>query len=64
MTSSRRSTSARDGSRVPVLVGGAAFDEEAKTETVAFVLDLTERKRAEVELREFGTELPDVVRID
>ncbi|HME04451.1 MAG TPA: AAA family ATPase, partial [Solirubrobacteraceae bacterium] len=42
----------RDGSRVPVLVGGAAATEEAKTETVAFVLDLTERKRAEVELRE------------
>ena len=41
----------RDGSRVPVLVGGAAATEEAKTETVAFVLDLTERKRAEVELR-------------
>ena len=42
----------RDGGRVPVLVGGAAATEEAKTETVAFVLDLTERKRAEVELRE------------
>jgi len=42
----------RDGSRVPVLIGGAAATEEAKTETVAFVLDLTERKRAEAELRE------------
>jgi PAS domain S-box-containing protein len=42
----------RDGSRVPVLIGAAAATEEAKTETVAFVLDLTERKRAEAELRE------------
>jgi PAS domain S-box-containing protein len=40
-----------DGSRVPVLVGPAAFDG-ARDQGVAFVLDLTERKRAEVELRE------------
>lgn len=40
-----------DGSRVPVLVGPAAFDGP-RDEGVAFVLDLTERKRAEVELRE------------
>ena len=41
----------RDGSRVPVLVGGAAFNEEQE-QGVAFVLDLTERKRAEAEARE------------
>ena len=40
-----------DGSRVPVLVGPAAFDG-SRDQGVAFVLDLTERKRAEVELRE------------
>lgn len=41
----------KDGSRVPVLVGVAAFDEE-RYQLVAFVLDLTERRRSEQELRE------------
>jgi PAS domain S-box-containing protein len=41
----------KDGSRVPVLVGSAAFDEQ-QDHGVAFVLDLTERKRAEAEARE------------
>ncbi len=36
----------RDGSRVPVLIGGATF-EEGGNQGVAFVLDLTERKCAE-----------------
>jgi PAS domain S-box-containing protein len=40
----------KDGSRVPVLAGGASF-EEGGSQGVAFVLDLTERKRAEEELR-------------
>jgi len=41
----------RDGSRVPVLVG-AALLEGRRDEGVAFVLDLTERKRTEETLRE------------
>jgi PAS domain S-box-containing protein len=40
-----------DGSRVPVLVGPAAFDGPSD-QGVAFVLDLTERKEAEQSLRE------------
>jgi PAS domain S-box-containing protein len=41
----------KDGSRLPVLVGAASFDQSGK-QGVSFVLDLTERKRAEAEARE------------
>jgi PAS domain S-box-containing protein len=40
----------KDGSRVPVLIGGAMFEAGA-SQGVGFVLDLTERKRAEEALR-------------
>ena len=38
----------KDGSRVPVLIGATLFDN-SQDQGVAFVLDLTERKRAEAE---------------
>jgi PAS domain S-box-containing protein len=40
----------KDGSRVPVLIGGATL-EEGGNQGVAFVLGLTERKRVEAEAR-------------
>src|SRR5882762_11840871 len=41
----------KDGSRVPVLIGGATI-EEGGNQGVAFVLDLTQRKQVEAEARE------------
>ena len=41
----------KDGSRIPVLIGGACFDE-TRTHGVAFVVDLTELRQAEQKLRE------------
>jgi PAS domain S-box-containing protein len=40
----------KDGPRIPVLMGGATF-EEGGNQGMAYVLDLTERKRAEERLR-------------
>jgi PAS domain S-box-containing protein len=42
--------SRKDGSRVPILMAGALF-EWNRDEGVAFVIDMTERKRAEEKLR-------------
>ena len=52
----------KDGSRVPVLVGAAVF-EGRQDEGVAFVLDLTERKRAEEALHQAQAELAHVARL-
>ncbi len=41
----------KNGSRVPVMIGMAAFDEQGD-QGVSFVVDLTERKRSEEALRE------------
>ena len=41
----------KDGSRVPVLLGGVMF-EQSPNQGVSFVLDLSERKRAEEALRQ------------
>jgi PAS domain S-box-containing protein len=54
-----------DGTHVPVLVAAAVI-EGTKTETVAFVLDLTERKRAEAErerLRQVQVDLAYMSRV-
>ncbi len=41
----------KDGSRVPILLGGALFESDGN-DGVAFVLDLTEQKRAQEKLQE------------
>jgi PAS domain S-box-containing protein len=51
-----------DGSRVPVLIGGATFEGSAN-DGVAFVLDLTEQKQAEEALQKAHAELAHVTRI-
>jgi PAS domain S-box-containing protein len=52
----------KDGSRMPALIGSAAFDEQ-QDQGVAFVLDLTERKRAEESLHRMQMELAHANRV-
>ena len=52
----------KDGSRVPVLIGVASFDESGD-HGVTFVIDLTERKRTEEALRKVQMELAHANRI-
>jgi C4-dicarboxylate-specific signal transduction histidine kinase len=47
---------------VPVLIGPAAFDEQ-RDQGVTFVLDLTERKRAEETVRRVQMELAHANRV-
>ncbi|HEY1942940.1 MAG TPA: AAA family ATPase [Roseiarcus sp.] len=52
----------KDGSRVPILLGSATF-EEGGIQSVAFVLDLTEGKRAEEALRQLASDLAHMNRL-
>jgi PAS domain S-box-containing protein len=53
----------KDGSRVPVLIGSARFEDNG-SQGVAFVLDLTERKQTEEALRELASELARINRLN
>ena len=51
----------KDGTRMPILVAGAMLDDD-RTHGVAIVLDVSDQKRAEEELRRLNIELEDRVR--
>jgi PAS domain S-box-containing protein len=51
----------QDGSRVPVLIGGATF--EGSSEGVSFVLDLSEQKRTAEALRRSQADLAHMARV-
>ncbi len=53
----------KDGTRIPVLVGGAALDE-ARSAGAAFVLDLTQLKKVEQHNAEFQAKLLHVQKLE
>lgn len=53
----------KDGSRVPVLVGGALVDPNVFDRTVVFVLDISDRKRAEAQREAVLVSLREAVRL-
>ncbi len=50
----------KDGSHIPIMVAGAMLDK-ARINGVAFVLDITERKKTETKLKEYREQLEDIV---
>lgn len=44
----------KDGTRVPILIGYAYFEKEAKPFFIAFIVDLSEQKRAEAAIKEYA----------
>lgn len=50
----------KDGTRVPVLIGAACFEGQSR-QGVAYILDLTETKRAEASVRDRERELSQLV---
>jgi len=52
----------KDGQAVPVMIGAALLDR-AKYECVAFVVDLTERKQADEQIRQLNVELQHASRL-
>jgi PAS domain S-box-containing protein len=51
----------KDGSRLPILVTAAALDDEGQS-GIGLIVDISDQKRAELELRRLNRELEDRVR--
>ena len=52
----------KDGTRVPVLIGAAALEGDGEGLGVAYVMDISERKKMETEIRELNRNLEEKVR--